>query len=136
MFSVSRAGGTTGAIITCPLEVVKTRLQSSNSGFGSGDFPEQKRDRNEKIQSKTLNGTNQQQQQQHEKLNVLKNGSQNQQTRPEVYFTKQHAKNAIQVIRFNNHYYISETFQFFILMMSQFFNMILNYFLTACKKCK
>jgi len=26
-------GGTTGAIITCPLEVVKTRLQSSNSGF-------------------------------------------------------------------------------------------------------
>ena len=29
-----RAGGTTGAILTCPLEVVKTRLQSSNSGFG------------------------------------------------------------------------------------------------------
>ena len=28
-------GGTAGAIITCPLEVVKTRLQSSNSGFGS-----------------------------------------------------------------------------------------------------
>jgi len=28
-------GGTTGAIFTCPLEVVKTRLQSSNSGFGS-----------------------------------------------------------------------------------------------------
>jgi solute carrier family 25 protein 33/36 len=26
-------GGTTGAILTCPLEVVKTRLQSSNSGF-------------------------------------------------------------------------------------------------------
>lgn len=26
-------GGTSGAIITCPLEVVKTRLQSSNSGF-------------------------------------------------------------------------------------------------------
>lgn len=26
-------GGTAGAIITCPLEVVKTRLQSSNSGF-------------------------------------------------------------------------------------------------------
>jgi len=26
-------GGTTGAIFTCPLEVVKTRLQSSNSGF-------------------------------------------------------------------------------------------------------
>ena len=24
-----------GAIFTCPLEVVKTRLQSSNSGFGS-----------------------------------------------------------------------------------------------------
>lgn len=28
-------GGTMGAIFTCPLEVVKTRLQSSNSGFGS-----------------------------------------------------------------------------------------------------
>ena len=28
-----RVGGTTGAIVTCPLEVVKTRLQSSNSGF-------------------------------------------------------------------------------------------------------
>lgn len=28
-----RVGGTTGAILTCPLEVVKTRLQSSNSGF-------------------------------------------------------------------------------------------------------
>lgn len=28
-------GGTTGAIVTCPLEVVKTRLQSSNSGFGT-----------------------------------------------------------------------------------------------------
>lgn len=27
--------GTTGAVITCPLEVVKTRLQSSNSGFGN-----------------------------------------------------------------------------------------------------
>jgi len=26
-------GGTTGAIVTCPLEVVKTRLQSSQSGF-------------------------------------------------------------------------------------------------------
>jgi len=26
-------GGTSGAIVTCPLEVVKTRLQSSNSGF-------------------------------------------------------------------------------------------------------
>merc|ERR1712032_1623698 len=26
-------GGTAGAIITCPLEVVKTRLQGSNSGF-------------------------------------------------------------------------------------------------------
>jgi len=26
-------GGTAGAIVTCPLEVVKTRLQSSNSGF-------------------------------------------------------------------------------------------------------
>ena len=29
----SRVGGTAGAIVTCPLEVVKTRLQSSNSGF-------------------------------------------------------------------------------------------------------
>ena len=28
-----RVAGTTAAIITCPLEVVKTRLQSSNSGF-------------------------------------------------------------------------------------------------------
>ncbi len=28
-----RVGGTAGAIFTCPLEVVKTRLQSSNSGF-------------------------------------------------------------------------------------------------------
>lgn len=28
-------GGTMGAIFTCPLEVVKTRLQSSNSGFGT-----------------------------------------------------------------------------------------------------
>ena len=28
-------GGTAGAIVTCPLEVVKTRLQSSNSGFGT-----------------------------------------------------------------------------------------------------
>lgn len=27
--------GTSGAIVTCPLEVVKTRLQSSNSGFGT-----------------------------------------------------------------------------------------------------
>jgi len=25
--------GTAGAIVTCPLEVVKTRLQSSSSGF-------------------------------------------------------------------------------------------------------
>jgi len=30
-------GGTTGAIFTCPLEVVKTRLQSSNSGFSSSE---------------------------------------------------------------------------------------------------
>ena len=30
-----RVAGTTGAVITCPLEVVKTRLQSSNSGFGN-----------------------------------------------------------------------------------------------------
>jgi len=32
-------GGTTGAIFTCPLEVVKTRLQSSNSGFPTCDGP-------------------------------------------------------------------------------------------------
>lgn len=31
--SLSRVGGTAGAILTCPLEVVKTRLQASNSGF-------------------------------------------------------------------------------------------------------
>jgi hypothetical protein len=37
-------GGTAGAILTCPLEVVKTRLQSSNSGFDTTvklpDMPE------------------------------------------------------------------------------------------------
>ena len=32
-------GGTTGAIVTCPLEVVKTRLQSSDSGFPTCDGP-------------------------------------------------------------------------------------------------
>ena len=26
-------GGTVGAVVTCPLEVVKTRLQASSSGF-------------------------------------------------------------------------------------------------------
>ena len=31
----SRIAGTTGAVVTCPLEVVKTRLQSSNPVFGS-----------------------------------------------------------------------------------------------------
>ncbi len=36
---IFRMGGTAGAIITCPLEVVKTRLQSSNSGFGSSQRP-------------------------------------------------------------------------------------------------
>jgi hypothetical protein len=30
-----------GAIVTCPLEVVKTRLQSSNSGFGANQPPKQ-----------------------------------------------------------------------------------------------
>lgn len=30
-----RVGGTVGAIVTCPLEVVKTRQQSSVSTFGS-----------------------------------------------------------------------------------------------------
>lgn len=29
----NRVAGTVGAIVTCPLEVVKTRLQSSSSGF-------------------------------------------------------------------------------------------------------
>merc|ERR1719228_602970 len=28
-------GSTVGAIVTCPLDVVKTRLQSSKSGFGT-----------------------------------------------------------------------------------------------------
>lgn len=28
-----RLGGTAGAVVTCPLEVLKTRLQSSTSGF-------------------------------------------------------------------------------------------------------
>lgn len=28
-----RLAGTAGAVVTCPLEVVKTRLQSSHSGF-------------------------------------------------------------------------------------------------------
>ena len=32
-------GGTAGAILTCPLEVVKTRLQSTDSGFGSASKP-------------------------------------------------------------------------------------------------
>ena len=32
-------GGTTGAIFTCPLEVVKTRLQSTDSGFGTASKP-------------------------------------------------------------------------------------------------
>ena len=30
-FLVNRTGGTVGALITCPLEVVKTRLQSSTT---------------------------------------------------------------------------------------------------------
>lgn len=30
---ICRTGGTVSAFVTCPLEVVKTRLQSSNSGF-------------------------------------------------------------------------------------------------------
>lgn len=32
-FISRRVAGTAGAIVTCPLEVVKTRLQSSSSGF-------------------------------------------------------------------------------------------------------
>lgn len=33
IFFLCRVAGTVGAIVTCPLEVVKTRQQSSNSGF-------------------------------------------------------------------------------------------------------
>ena len=32
-FHIYRAGGTAGAVVTCPLEVVKTRLQSSVRQF-------------------------------------------------------------------------------------------------------
>jgi hypothetical protein len=32
-----RLGGTVGAIVTCPLEVVKTRLQSTHYSVGSGN---------------------------------------------------------------------------------------------------
>lgn len=39
---INRVAGTMGAIVTCPLEVVKTRLQSSTSGFhpppNNGEF--------------------------------------------------------------------------------------------------
>ena len=38
-YYIYSVGGTTGAIFTCPLEVVKTRLQSSNSGFPTCDGP-------------------------------------------------------------------------------------------------
>lgn len=34
-----RVAGTVGAIVTCPLEVVKTRLQSSQSGFAARTPP-------------------------------------------------------------------------------------------------
>ena len=40
--SICRMGGTAGAIITCPLEVVKTRLQATDSGFGSNPPPPSK----------------------------------------------------------------------------------------------
>ncbi len=33
----NRVAGTAGAVVTCPLEVVKTRLQSSNPVFGNSD---------------------------------------------------------------------------------------------------
>lgn len=36
-------GGTVGAIVTCPLEVVKTRLQSSSSGFEIVGLPDNRR---------------------------------------------------------------------------------------------
>ena len=36
-------GGTVGAIVTCPLEVVKTRLQSSSSGFEIAGLPDNRR---------------------------------------------------------------------------------------------
>lgn len=35
LFLSNRVAGTAGAIVTCPLEVVKTRLQSSNPVFGN-----------------------------------------------------------------------------------------------------
>lgn len=34
-----RCGGTMGAVATCPLEVVKTRLQSSSFSYMSGNLP-------------------------------------------------------------------------------------------------
>lgn len=34
-FLQNRVAGTAGAVVTCPLEVVKTRLQSSNPVFGN-----------------------------------------------------------------------------------------------------
>jgi len=38
-FLAGAAGGTAGAVLTCPLEVVKTRLQSSSSNFGKRYAP-------------------------------------------------------------------------------------------------
>lgn len=35
IFFANRVAGTAGAVVTCPLEVVKTRLQSSNPVFGN-----------------------------------------------------------------------------------------------------
>lgn len=40
LFSLDRFAGTVGAIVTCPLEVVKTRLQSSSSQFYPSNFRE------------------------------------------------------------------------------------------------
>lgn len=38
-FSRDRCGGTMGAVVTCPLEVVKTRLQSSSYGYMGNALP-------------------------------------------------------------------------------------------------
>jgi len=53
-------GGTTGAIFTCPLEVVKTRLQSSNSGFDNHTplrLPDIASDSSDKTTCKTTSNT-------------------------------------------------------------------------------
>jgi len=51
-------GGTAGAIITCPLEVVKTRLQATDSGFGSGSKPEASNSKKPAIIGSNTNNVN------------------------------------------------------------------------------